>query len=219
MEKEMTETKQHTGRLKPVKRWLDAVTEKNILKGTVIVVITGVLAAATAYTNATKTTVPIVGASDMIQTIAAVTVLIMTLLGWLLSALIYHVGANVLGGKGNLNRMFALAGYASLPALAQQLLRFINYSLLNQTTTASIGSLADAVFSYFNFFSVIGLILVGVAVMTNYGLSWRKAVLVALLPTLISIAFALVVRQFFGGAALTSGTQGSGLFGSLRRIG
>ncbi len=218
----MTETKQYTGRLAPVKKWLDGVTEKHLIRGAGIVLLTGLLAGATAYTNASKIQIPVTGTAGvagMVQSIAAIAAVIVTLLGWVISSVIYHVGASVLGGKGSLNRMFALAGYASIPALAQQLLRFVNYAILNQTAITSTGGILGTILNYFNFFSIIGLILVGIAVMVNYGLSGRKAALVALLPTIISIALALLARQLFGGLTAASANQGSGLFAGMRRLG
>jgi hypothetical protein len=153
----------------------------------------------------------------MVQSTASITAVIATLLGWVTSSVIYHLGASVLGGKGSLNRMFALSGYASIPALAQQLLRFVIYALLNQTAITSTGGLMGTILDYFNFFSIIGLILVGVAVMVNYGVTGRKSTIVALLPTIISITLALLARQLFGGLMAASANQGSGLF--LRRTG
>lgn len=213
----MTENKQYTGRLAPVKRWLDGVTVKHLIRGAGIVFLTGLFAAATAYTNASKIQVPVAGVAGMVQSIASIMAVITTLLGWVISSVIYHIGANVLGGKGSLNRMFALSGYASIPALAQQLLRFVIYALLHQTAITSTGGLMGTILDYFNFFSIIGLIFVGVAVMVNYGVTGRKSTIVALLPTIISIALALLARQFFGGLTTASANQGSGLF--LRRTG
>jgi hypothetical protein len=215
----MTDKKQYTGRLAPVMRWLDGVTEKHLIRGAGIVLVTGLLSAATAYTNASRIQVPVAGVAGMVQSIATIAAVVMTLLGWVLSSVIYHIGASVFGGKGSLNRMFALSGYASIPLLAQQLLGFIYYVVLGQQASASssAGILATLV-DRFTVFNIIGLILVGVAVMLNYGLSGRKAAIVALLPTILSLAFALLTRQFLGGAAATR-AQGSGLFAGLRRSG
>ncbi len=218
----MTENKQYTGLIAPVKKWLDGVTEKHIIRGAGIVLLTGLLAGATAYTNASKIQIPVtnaVGVAGMVQSIAAIAAVIGTLLGWVISSVIYHVGASVLGGKGSLNRMFALAGYASIPALAQQLLRFVEYIILNQTAITATGGIVGNILDYFNVFSIIGLVLVGVAVMVNYGLSGKKAALVALLPTIISIALALIARRLFGGLGAASTGQGTGLFAGLRRMG
>ncbi|MFA5869762.1 MAG: YIP1 family protein, partial [Candidatus Bathyarchaeia archaeon] len=105
----MTE-KQQTGRLAPIKVWLGGVTEKNLMKGLAIVVATAALSAATSYSTASAIDVPIAGAGGMLKTAAAVVAVISTLLGWVLSTVIYHAGARLLGGKGSLNRMFALGG-------------------------------------------------------------------------------------------------------------
>ena len=218
----MTENKQYTGRLAPVKKWFDGITEKHLIRGMGIVLVTGLLAGATAYTNASKIQIPVTGVAgvgSMVQSIAAIAAVIGTLLGWVISSVIYHVGANVLGGKGSLNRMFALAGYASIPALAQQLLRFVNYAILNQTPITATGGIVGNILNYFDFFSIISLVLVGMAVMVNYGLSWKKAALVALLPTIISIALAIIARSLFGGLTTASTNQGTGLFAGLRRMG
>ena len=176
------------------------------------------MAGATAYTNASKIQIPVTGVAGvggMVQSIAAIAAVIGTIFGWVIS----HVGASVLGGKGSLNRMFTLAGYASIPALAQQLLRFVNYVILNQTAITATGGIVGNILNYFNFFSIIGLALVGVAVMVNYGLSGKKAAIVALLPTIISIALALIARSLFGGLTTASANQGTGLFAGLRRMG
>jgi hypothetical protein len=70
--------------------------------------------------------------------------------------------------------MFALTAYASIPALVQQILRFISYWLLGSTplTTTNV---VELLVDFFNVFTIIGLVLVGVAVMVNYGLTVRKA--------------------------------------------
>jgi hypothetical protein len=210
--------KQYTGRLAPIERWLDAVTEKDLLKGAAIVGLTGVFTAAAAYSAASKMELPVAGMTGTIQAISAVSALVMTLLGWILSSLIYHACAHLLGGKGNRNRMFALSGYASIPALIQQFLRFVSYSFLGQVPTTSGGSLPEVLLGYFNVFSVIGLVFVGLAVMINYGLPGRKAAFVALIPTLITLAFGLAMMRLLGGAAASS-AQGGGLFSGLRHSG
>ena len=201
--------KQPTGRLSPIKAWLGGVTEKNMRTALIIVLATAALAAATAYSTAGSIAVPIAGASEMLKNASAVIAVVGTLLGWVLSTVVYHGGARLLGGKGNLNRMFALSGYASLPLLGHQLLRFVYYPVLGQpmlTTTTRL----DLFFEAFNVFTVAALILTGVAVMINYGLSGRMSALVALLPTFILLAFGLVVRAMASGA--TTPTNG-GLFG------
>jgi hypothetical protein len=205
----MTENNAYTGRLAPIKRWLDGVTEKHLLAGVGIVALTSVLAGATAYSNASGIQVPVAGASGMLQSISTISAVIMTFLGWVLSSVIYHIGATILGGRGSLKRMFVLSGYASIPILTQQLLRFVYYVVLGQQVSAfaSTGLLATLV-DHFTVFNIIGLVLVGVAVMSNYSLSGRRAAIVAILPTIIGLVFVLAIRQLFGGVtgrALASG--------------
>jgi len=214
----MTENKQYTGSFTPLKVWLSQITEKNMLKGATIIVLTGILAAVTAYSNSTRIESSIAEVSGILKTVSAVTALTLTLLGWILSSLIYHAGASVLGGKGSLNRMFALSGYASIPLLLQEILRFLYYVVLSQSPSASaVENIFTLLVDRFTFFKVACLILTGVAVMLNYGVSGRKAVFVVLLPTLISIAFALLLRQYFGGAVAASVNRGGGLFSGLGR--
>lgn len=202
--------KQPTGRLAPVKVWLGGVTEKNLMKGLAIVVATAALSAATSYSTASAIDVPIAGAGGMLKTAAAVVAVISTLLGWVLSTVIYHAGARLLGGKGSLNRLFALGGYASLPLLGLQLLRFVYYSVLGQPVSTAATTSLDLLFDAFNVFTVAALILTGVAVMINYGLTGRKSALIALLPTFIVIALGLVAMAMASSAPTQ--TNG-GIFG------
>jgi hypothetical protein len=212
----MTENKQHTGRLAPIKVWLSQITEKDMLKGAIIVALTGILAAVIAYSNASRIETPIAGGSGILKTISAATALILTLLGWIFSSLIYHAGASILGGKGSLNRVFALSGYASIPLLLQEILRFIYYVVLSQSLSAYTAvNILTLLLDHFTFFKVACLVLTGVAVMLNYGISGRKAAFVTLLPTLISIAFSLLLIHYFSGAVAASGNRGN-LFSGLR---
>ncbi|MDP2899762.1 MAG: Yip1 family protein [Candidatus Bathyarchaeota archaeon] len=202
--------KQHTGRLAPIKAWLGGVTEKSLRNALVIILVTAALSAATAYTTVGNIEVPIAGAGDMIKNASAVIAVVGTLLGWVLSTVIYHGGARLLGGKGSLNRMFALSGYASLPILGQQILRFVYYPVLGQPMSTAATTGLDLFFDAFNVFTVVTLILTGVAVMINYGLSGRRSALIALLPTFIVIALGLVTMAMASSAPTQ--TNG-GIFG------
>jgi len=195
--------KQYTGRLAHIERWLDAVTEKDLLNGTIIVVLMGIFTAVVAYSVASKMEIPVAGMTETIKIISAVSAFVMTLIGWIFSSLIYHASAHLLGGKGDKNRMFALNGYASIPALVQQFLRFVNYWFLGQPATTSVGGILEILLRFFNVFSIIGLVLIVVAVKINYGLPGRKATFVALIPTLISLTIALVTMSMYSGSAAT----------------
>ncbi|OGD55473.1 hypothetical protein A3K78_03345 [Candidatus Bathyarchaeota archaeon RBG_13_52_12] len=209
----MTENKEHTWRFASIKVWLSQITEKNMLKGATIVVLTGLLAAVIAYSNAARIEAPIAGVSGTFKTISAAATLTLTLLGWIFSSLTYHAGASVLGGKGSLKRVFALSGYVSMPLLLQEILRFIYYVIFSQSPSASTSvNILTLLVDHFTFFKVACLVLTGVAVMLNYGVSGRKAAFVTLLPTLIIIAFTLLLSQYFGGAIFASGNRGGAYY-------
>jgi hypothetical protein len=208
--------KQYTGRLARIKRWLDAVTEKDLMKSAAIVILTGLFSGGAAYAIASNIESPVAGLGGTVQTIAAIGAIVMTLLGWVLSTLIYHAVATLLGGKGNRNRMFALSGYAMLPALVQQFIRFVSYWFLGQTTSNS-GGVIGVVLDHFNVFAVIGLVFVGLSIILNYGISGRKAAFVALIPTIILLAWGLWWLRLANSA--TASAQGGGLFASFRRVG
>lgn len=185
--------KQLMGRFAPLYRWLGGVTEKDLMKGLAVIVAAAVLSAATSYSTTSSLEVQIAGAGGMLRTASAVVAAIVTLLGWLLSTLIYHAVSHLIGGKGNLKRMFALNGYASVPILGLHLLRFLYYTVLNQPVSTISNTRLHLIFGSFNVFTVIALILTGVAVMINYGLSGRRSALIALLPTILILVFGLVL--------------------------
>ncbi len=193
--------KQYTGRLARIEKWLDAVTEKDLMKGAAIIVLTGIFAGGAAYAAASSMDALLGEMAGTVKIISAASVIVMTLLGWVITSLIYHACAHLLGGKGNRNRMFALNGYASTPALIQQALRFVNYWFLGQSATTSVGGLPEVLLSYFNVFAIIGLVFIALAVKLNYGISGRKAVLIALIPTIIGLALSLATMNMYSGAA------------------
>ncbi len=205
--------KQYTGRLAPVARWLDGVTEKDMMKGAAIIILTGLFSGAAAYSAASRLEIPgLSGMGGTIGAVSAVGSVIGALIWWVVATLIYHAAAHLLGGKGDRNRMFALTAYASIPTLVQQVLRFVGYWLLGitpLTTTNVVELLVD----YFNVFTIIGLVLVGMAVMVNYGLTARKAAVVALIPTVLSLALGLYSLRMVNAAAQASP---GGLFGFRR---
>ncbi len=203
--------KQFTGILAPVKRWLNGVTEKDLVKGATIVTLTGILGGGAAYISAGRIDVPIAGMSGTIQVIAAIGIFIATLFGWVISSLIYHALAHLLGGKGNRNRMFALAGYSSLPALLQQALRLVEYWFGGPSLQTS--TIPELLLDHFNVFALVGLMLVGVSLMLNYGISGKKAALVALVPTILTLLFGLWSLR----AASAAASTGQGFLG-VRRL-
>jgi Yip1 domain len=182
--------KRYEGRLARIEKWLDSVTDKNLIKGAIIVILTGIFAGGAAFASSKDIPIPeMVGA---LQTLSLVGAVVITVLGWIISTLIYHASAHLLGGSGDKNRMFALSGYASIPVLIQQFLRFIEYWFLDQSPQSMLSGLPELLLAYLNVFSIIGIVFMSVAIRINYGLTGRKAVFVALIPTMIGLAFAVV---------------------------
>lgn len=205
--------RQYTGRLATVFRWLDGVTDKDLMKGVGIVTLIAVFSAATAYVASTKIVIPeLAGMGGVLGAATTIGAVLGTYIGWALTTLIYHAAAHILGGSGDRNRMFALTAYASIPTLAQQILRFLGY-WLRGITPLTTTNIVELLVDYFNVFTIIGLVLVGVAVMVNYGLTARKAAVVALIPTLLSLALGLYSLRMVNAAAQASP---GGLFGFRR---
>jgi hypothetical protein len=189
--------KKYTGRLVRVEKWLDTVTGKDITKGAAIVLASGLFSGGAAYATASSMDALIGSMAGTVKIISLISAVVMALLGWLVSTIIFHGVAHLAGGKGDRNRMFALTGYASIPSLVQQFLRLINYWFLGQTAATSAGGVAEILVSTFNVFAIIGLVLVALAIKTNYGISGRRAALIALIPTAISLALALATMNMY----------------------
>jgi hypothetical protein len=202
------------GKLAPIEKWLDGVTEKDLMKGAAIVTLTGLFTGGAAYAAAANIALPVASIGGTIQTIAAIGAVVFTLLGWVISSLIYHAVSILLGGKGSRNRMFALSGYAMIPALIQQFIRFVGYWFLGQTALTNTSGLIGVLLDHFNVFALIGLVFLGLGIMINYGLSGRRAAFVTLIPTIIMLALGL---WSLGTVSATVASGGSGLFG-LRRL-
>ena len=192
----MTE-KQYKGRLARVEKWLDAVTDKDLMKGAAIVLASGLFAGGSAYAAASSMDALLGSMAGTVKIISMISAVVMALLGWVVSSVIYHGVSHLAGGKGDRNRMFALNGYAYTPALVQQILRFVNYWFLGQTAATSVGGVLEVLVSTFNVFALIGLVLVALAIKTNYGITGRKAALIALIPTAITLAFALATLNMY----------------------
>jgi hypothetical protein len=189
--------KQYTGRLARGEKWLDAVTDKDLTKGALIVLASGLFAGGAAYAAASNMDALLGNMAGTVKIISVITTVIMTLIGWVISSVIFHGVAHLLGGKGDRNRMFALTGYATLPTLVQHILKFINYWFLGQTAATSVGGVAEILVSTFNVFAIIGLVLLTLAIKNNYGISGRKAALIALIPTAIMLALSLATMNMY----------------------
>jgi len=109
---------------------------------------------------------------------------------WLIPSVLVLITAKILIGDGNTRRMFAMTAFASLPQLAQQLLRVADASTIS---TVDLTALRAAVFpstglifkvmnqgvKVFNLFGLLTLALTVYAVSANYGSPKRRALTVS----------------------------------------
>jgi len=109
---------------------------------------------------------------------------------WLIPSVLVLITAKILIGDGNTRRMLAMTAFASLPQLAQQLLRVVDASTIS---TVDLTALRAAVFpstglifkamnqgiKVFNLFGLLTLALTVYAVSANYGSPKRRALTVS----------------------------------------
>lgn len=123
--------------------------------------------------------------------------------GWLVTAVLLHIFANLLARKGSLKRLLAQMGFASIPLVIQQVLRLIDALTISGETVLGImaslsfgGTLAlrfmNGMLGTFTVFGIWATILTIVAVSINYESSKRRAATATILAYLVFI----VVRLF-----------------------
>jgi hypothetical protein len=120
---------------------------------------------------------------------------LLSLILWLLAALVIHLGARALKGTGSLTGLIKLAGFVSLTGLAAlpfSLLETVARFSPNPASAASLGSLVSlvgaSIFIWQNFLLVL-------AARTHYDLSMGRAVSAVLGPLgcLLALGLALLV--------------------------
>ena len=183
------------GLMQRIDFWISNISEKNLTKSLFIIVFTGVFAALTTYITISRavTPLPATGGTHIIR---SVLIFVLTLLGFGFSIGVYHIASHLLGGIGNVKKITAMAGYASIPMLAQNAIRFIYYLFINDPTdnVPQLSGILGQILNHFTVFSIITLILITYAARQNYNISLRKAALVALIPIIISLSVSYVFR-------------------------
>lgn len=119
--------------------------------------------------------------------------------GWIISTLLIHILIKFTGGVGSLKRFFAMHCYVSVPNLLKQLLRVIDASLLDSSTLTGYylsnkginNKLLKALLGtdLLNIWGLAYFALIVIAIEENYKTSRSKAVIIAILPSLIYLAF------------------------------
>ena len=123
--------------------------------------------------------------------------------GWLITAVLLHLFASLMAGRGSLKRTLALTGFSSIPLLFQQLLRLIDaYTISGEAFLGIMGNrilgktltlhLMSEALNVFTVFGIWTLALTIVAVSINYTASTKKAA-----AAVISSYVLLIILRLF----------------------
>ena len=181
------------------------ITEKDIKKGLLIIIIVALLSGFAGSTYFSKMSLG-PQLSDMQSQMAPFIALanaITYITRWLVPSLIIAVMAKLMIGEGNTKRLLAMTSYASMPLLIQQILRLIDSQIIS---SAEVGQVIASRFmgegllirflnqglNVLNVFGLITLILTVYAVRENYGTSTGKAAQV----TIVSYLAYILIRTF-----------------------
>jgi hypothetical protein len=115
---------------------------------------------------------------------------------WLVPSILVLFVANIRLGKGSSKRMLAMTGFASAPRIIQQFLRVFDAYTISVADIASLtasraaasgllGKLVNQVFTVFNLFGVLTIVLTAIAVSVNYEATPRKASYVTVLAYVV----------------------------------
>jgi hypothetical protein len=189
------------------------VSERDLMRGLLIVFLMVVLAAASASTYMSKIPLEVlvpqlgqagVDASQLggsMGLFAGIGVAVSILVGFAVSTLLMHGVATLTGGGGNMKRFFAMHGFAATPHTLNYVLRLAdsfvssssqlagyfvaNREIDNGVLKAVIGT------NLFTVFGLAALVYITYAVAENYTIGRRKAFIIALVPYVLYVAINL----------------------------
>ncbi len=120
------------------------------------------------------------------------------LVGWVISTLLLHGLGKLSGGDGTMKRFFAINGFVAVPSLLNQVLRVVDASIMDSASLVGYfvayrdisSKLVKAVIgvNILNIWALAGLALLVLGLEENYKLARGRAVVVALVPTLLLFA-------------------------------
>lgn len=186
----------------------ESVDEDDLVKGVLVVVLMAALGAYSTMTYMGKVPLsviapqlegqdlgPMAGSMGLISGISAG---IMMVAGWAISTAVIHGLGKLSGGDGSMKRFFAINGFIAVPGLLNQLLRVVDASLLDSASIAgyfvSYRELDSQILKalmgagLMNIWGLAGLALLVIGLEENYKLGRGRAVLVALVPSLVMFA-------------------------------
>jgi hypothetical protein len=123
---------------------------------------------------------------------------ISVLIGWVISTLLLHGLGKVSGGDGTMKRFFAINGFVAVPSLLNQVLRVVDASIMDSASLVGYfiayrdisSKLVKAVIgtNILNIWALASLTLLVIGLEENYKLARGRAVIVAMVPTLLMFA-------------------------------
>ena len=190
----------------------EKITERELYKGLAVILVIAAISTVDSYVYS-------VGASqggDGFGFFAIAVIFVAPIVSWSVFTLVVHHVSILLGGKGERKRFFAMCGFAYLPMVVQEVLQvivdLINISTLAQSAATEQG-LIGLLLDHFNVFKLMVLFLVAVAVMVNYNLSAKRAVVATLVPDVAVIILSIL----FSALNLGGGRVRIPLIGTLGR--
>ncbi len=192
---------------KGIKGWFQRRT--SAWKGVGIVVLAAIISEAAVAIRSERVTsgfsVGTAVSSFIYITVALGTVI--AIITWAISTLIIHGTSRLLKGKGGLKRFFAMNGFAYLPILLQGLLSVADVGLTGGTGSSPLASQPglEVLLTQFNLLNLAALVLSGVAVTANYGLSRKRAAVAVLVPVVIFLALGFLGVPLGGGRSTGRG--------------
>jgi hypothetical protein len=183
------------------------VEEDDLMKGMVIIAIMVALAAYSSMVYMSK--IPITVLAPQLQEanvdpsqigssmgfFAGIGTGVSVLVGWVISTLILHGLGKLSGGDGTMRRFFAINGFVAVPGMLNQVLRVIDASIMDSASLVGYfvayneisSKLVKAIIgvNLLNIWALAGLALLVFGLQENYNLQRGRAVLVALVPTIL----------------------------------
>lgn len=188
-EEQNKETKK--GIIAQIKGRVEKISDKDLPKGLAVVFIIAVLALADDYIYFVYAR----QGGGGFEFFAIAFTFVAPIALWSIVTFVIHYVSVLLGGKGGMKRFFAMCGFAYFPIVIQKVLQIV-VDLINITPAQSSAAEQDflgLLLDHFNLFKILVLFLVAIAVMVNYGLNAKKAVIATLAPDIASIILSLVL--------------------------
>lgn len=195
------------GVLKAPQSTFKRINERNLVSGLIIINILGILKASSTalYVNKIpiELLIPEIGqagadASRIAQnigTISAIGGFLSVLVWYIITVFIIHGMGIITGDQGSIKKVLTMNGFASIPFILQQLLRFVDSIVTSPESLTGFYISKMAVTGIFmkslvntnvlTLFGVYTWLLIGYATSTNYGISRRKALIFSLVPFLV----------------------------------